>query len=196
MRDLFRAIFPMNDQLFPRQGGRPREATNLGTAASSGTSIGKREMDQLRAMLLAAPASTIKPTKTCPRVLAVLMDWHLGEQRAYVMSDATGFANFCTPGTYQILGGAHHESGRAAAMRFVEGAQTHYDQAKPTEDYPYPGRGTVRFYFLGVKGVRTIDAEAEGLANGTGSCSDLWRRSQRVLEELRRVAEGPSGTRV
>lgn len=165
-------------------------------APSRATSIGKREMDQLREMLLDAPGPKVKPTKTCPRVFAVLMDWHLGEKRAFVLSDLTGFASFCTPGTYQILGGPHHESGRAAATSFVEGAQEPYDQANPAEDYPYPPRGIVRFYFLGFRGVRMMDADAEGLLNAPGSCSELWRRCQRVLEELRLVAEGPSGQQV
>jgi len=149
-------------------------------------------MRLLRTMILTTPASKIGIQPSHPRVFAVLMDWHLGEHMASVVSDLTGFASFCTPSTYQILGGPHHESGRAAATSFVRATDGHHDEAVPTKDYPYPEAGRVRFYFLCFDGVRTIDADVDALAKGTERCSDLWTEGQRVLAELRLVAERPA----
>jgi hypothetical protein len=153
-------------------------------------------MRQLRSTILTIPASKIgiQPSKSYPKVFAVLMDWNLAEHMATVVSDLTGFASYCTPSTYEILGGPHHESGRAAATSFVRTANRHYDEAVPTKDYPYPEAGRVRIYLLCFDGVRAIDADAAALANGTDKCSDLWAEAQRALTELHLVTESAGKT--
>ena len=151
-------------------------------------------MRAFRTSLLTTPSLKhgIKPTESNRRVFAVLMDWHQGAEMGYVVSDLTGFASLCTPSTYQILGGPHHESGRAAATSFVRAAEKHHDEAVPTKEYPYPKSGRVRFYLLCFDAVRTIDADAQALEKGIDRCSDLWTESQRVLTELRLVTERPA----
>ena len=141
----------------------------------------------LRSSMLAIPTSShrIQPTECNPRVFGVLIDWHLDEHMATIVSDLTGFAGFITPSSYEILGGPHHLSGRAAAMNFVKDAEGHYDQAVPSDDHAYPKTGRVRFYLLCFDGLRLIDADATAVAEGADKCSRLWADGQQVLTEIR-----------
>src|SRR5438876_9598093 len=112
-------------------------------------------------MMLTTPASKvgIQPSEAYPRVSGVLMDWPLGEHTATLVSMCDGHASLYTTSTFGVLGGIGHESVRTASTNFVAAAQSHYDEASPTTDFPYPVADHVRFYLLGFDGVRVVDTE-------------------------------------
>ena len=61
--------------------------------------------------------------------------------------------------------------------------------AAPTTEFPYPGEGRVRFYFVTFDGVRVIDTDLATITSGTSKYSELFELGQAVLTELRRVTE-------
>lgn len=131
----------------------------------------------------------VKPSKEFPRIYGVLMDWPIGEQTATILSTSTGAASVYTTSTFGIIGGESHVAVREAAMNFVKGANRYYDASVPTTKFPYPAADRVRFYFLTYEGVRVIETDLGPLSQGTSEYEELFGLGQRVLSELRKVAE-------
>jgi hypothetical protein len=153
-------------------------------------------MIELRMMMLTTPATQlgIQPDSDYPKVYGVLIDWPLGEHTATIVAMSDGNASLYTTSTFGILGGIAHESVRNAASALVRAAQTYYEQATPTDEFPYPPSDRIRFYLLGFEGVRVIDTDAAALESGNDKHSDLWAAGQNVVTELRQISEkGDSG---
>src|SRR5262249_26588501 len=123
----------------------------------------------LRQMVLTmAPADIgVKRSQDFPRVFGILMDWPIGEQTATIFSDCTGGASLYTTSTFGIIGGEGHETVRAAAIRFVRGADHLFNSAAPTTEFPYPAHDRIRFYLLTFDGVRVLDTDLASIKNGT-----------------------------
>lgn len=154
-------------------------------------------MRGLRTMMLTTPASKtgIQPSKSYPKVFGIVMDLPIsGGHTATVVSMCDGHASLYTTSTFGVLGGIGHESVRNASRNFVRAAQSHYDEATTTTDFPYPASDHVRFYLLGFDGVRVIDAEIASVEKRADRRLDMWTAGQRVLTELRLVAEKSSKT--
>ena len=146
----------------------------------------------LRQMMLTTPPAKTgeKPTKECPRVYGILMDWPIGDQQtATVFSSSTGAASLYTTSTFGIIGGEGHETVRAAAIRFVRDADRLFDSATSTTEYPYPATGRVRFYLLTFEGVRVLDTDLASIESRTSKYAEFFGLGQAVLTELRLVTE-------
>ena len=151
-------------------------------------------MQELRLKMLAVPKELdMKPTQEYPRVCGILMDWPIGPVTATVVSLSTGDASIYTTGTFGVFGGIGHETVRAAATNFVKLADKYYNQAIPTNNYPYPVAGHVRFYLVCYDGVRVIDADLESARSGKAKCSDLYTEAQQVITELRLITQKQKG---
>ncbi len=152
---------------------------------------GAEVMRELRIKILTSSASElgIKPTQDYPRVYTVLMDWPLGTNIISVYGSSSGDASIYTTSTFGVIGGIGHEAVRNAAHQFVKIAETHYDDAVPTKDFPYPKPGHICFYLVCFDGVRRIDADEESLRTNKNKCSDLGIAGQRVITELRLVTQ-------
>ena len=148
-------------------------------------------MRDLRIAFLSSSAAShgFKPTKEYPRVFGVVMDWHVDDTTATIVSTLNGSASLYTTATFGIIGGETHESVRLAAQRFVKNAETYHDQAVPTSSYPYPATGKVRFYLRTFQDVRVIEADRDSVYSSSGRYSGLFRAGQAVLTELRKVVE-------
>ena len=152
-------------------------------------------MKGLRSMMLATPASKagIQPSQTFPKVFGIVMDMSVsGGHTATVVSMCDGNASLYTTSTFGVLGGIGHESVRIASTNFVTEAQSHFDAATPTTDFPYPASEHVRFYLLGFDGVRVIDAEIVSVQERADPRFAMWTAGQRVLTELRLLTEKSS----
>jgi hypothetical protein len=145
----------------------------------------------LRRMTLTMPPKEvgISPSAEFPRVYGILVDYHLDEWTATVFSASDGAASLYTTSTFGIIGGQGHKSVRATAKKFVKAADSFYDAATPTTEYPYPASDRVRFYLLTFDGVRVIDTDLASINNGTGKYSKLFGLAQDVLTELLKVSE-------
>jgi hypothetical protein len=152
---------------------------------------GAEVMRELRIKILTASASEmgLKPTKDYPRVHTALMDWPLGTNLISVYGSCTGDASIYTTSTFGVIGGVGHETVRNAAHQFVKFAETHYDDAVPIKDFPYPKPGHIYFYLVCFDSVRMIDVTEESLRTGKDKCLDLGNAAQRLVTELRMVTE-------
>ncbi len=143
-------------------------------------------------MLTMTPAELkIQPTDTFPKVYGVLMDWPLDQATVTIVSLSTGDASLYTTSTFGVLGGIGHASVRAAALDFVKAAGKHVADAAPTQDFPYPKAGRVRFYIVCFDGVRMIETDLDALTSGKDPCADLWASGQAVMTELRLIVQQP-----
>ncbi len=142
-------------------------------------------------MLTTSPKELgVTPTKEFPRVHGILIDWPLADKLiATVFSSSTGAASLYTTSTFGVIGGEGHDAVRAAAKALVRASDRHFAAAKPTSEFPYPGDGRVRFYFLTFDGVRVIDTGLAAINDGTSEYAELFGLGQAVLTELRLITE-------
>jgi hypothetical protein len=145
-------------------------------------------------MLTAAPGDFgQKPTPEFPRVSGVVMDWPIQVGTITLVSFSTGDASIYSTGTFGVLGGSGHESVRSAATNCVKTAQSYYDDATPTKEYPYPANGRVCFYLVGYDGVWVIDADLDEVKRDGAKYSALYIAAQRVITELRMITQKQKG---
>ncbi len=130
-----------------------------------------------------------KSTAEFPQVCAVIMDWPIEPAIATVIARATGDASIYTTGTFGVIGGIGHERVRIAARECVKVAQHYYDAAIPTKEYPYPASNHLRFYLVCYDGVRVIDTDWNVVNESNQKHLDLYGAAQRVVTELRLIAE-------
>jgi hypothetical protein len=152
-------------------------------------------MREMRLKMLTTVPSDFgqKPTPEFPRVSGVVMDWPIGMGTITIVSLSTGDASIYSTGTFGVLGGIGHETVRTAAKNCVKAAQTYYDDAMPTKEYPYPANGHVRFYLVGYDGVRVIDADLEAVKREGDKYADLYMAAQHVITELRMITQEQKG---
>lgn len=145
----------------------------------------------LRMRMLTTPPEEAgeKPSLEFPRIYGILMDWPIDDEVATVFSASPGAASLYTTSTFGIIGGEGHASVRDAAKAFVRAADRFYAESVRTSEYPYPGAGRVRFYFLTYEGVRVSEADLASIENRTSVYSELFELGQAVLTQLRIVTE-------
>lgn len=120
-------------------------------------------------------------------VVAVLMDWPLGEYTATVLASSGGDASLYTTSTFGVIGGIGHESVRKAAGQFVACAQHYLDLTSATSDYSYPDSQTLRFYMVTAAGVRTVSFPMDAIDDEKSPARTLFAYGQEVLTELRKT---------
>lgn len=125
--------------------------------------------------------------KSDDEVVAVVMDWPLGDQTVTVLSSSAGDASLYTTATFGIIGGIGHESVRKAAAAFVECAQHFLKLTTPTKDFPYPDRHTLRFYVVTPSGVRMVSFPLTDIDHPGSPARALYAAGQDVVTELRQV---------
>jgi len=147
-------------------------------------------MREIRLKVLSTPPSQMsrKPTPEYPHVDGIVMDWPLQDTILSVMASSAGDGSIYTTGNFGVFGGVKYDNVRIAAESLVKLGQKYYSDATPTREYPYPQRGHVRFYLICYDGVRMIDADADFLSTGKGKYSDLFSEAQKVIGELRQIA--------
>ena len=124
-------------------------------------------------------------------VVAVVMDWPLGEQTITVLSSSVGDASLYTTSTFGIIGGIGHESVRKAAVAFVSCAQRFLKLAAATKEFPYPDSRTLRFYMVTPSGVRTVSFPMKDVDRSDSPARALYAAGQDVVTELRLIT--PTG---
>jgi len=151
----------------------------------------QKVLREIRLKVLATPPSKIGrvPTQEYPHVDTVIMDWPVQDAIISVMGSSGGDASIYTSGSFGLLGGGKYENIRNEAKKFVKVAEKYYLDAIPADDFHYPRAAHVRFYFICYDGVRMIEPDIASLSDGKSKYSDLFVQGQKVIGELRRVAE-------
>lgn len=148
-------------------------------------------MRELRLRILTSSATQLglKPSGEYPRVCTALMDWPLGTNVISVYGCRTGDASIYSTSTFGVIGGIGHETVRNAAQKLVKIAESHYEEAVPTKDFSLPKSGHIYFYLVSFDDVRRIDVTEEDLRTGKARCVDLGNSAQKLMTELRLIAE-------
>jgi len=120
-------------------------------------------------------------------VVAVLMDWPLGEQTVTVLSSSGGDASLYTTSTFGVIGGVGHERVRKVAVEFVASAQSFMDITTPTTTFPYPDSHTLHFYMVTPSGVRRVSFPLSDIDRPDSPARALYGSGQRVVTELRLI---------
>lgn len=145
-------------------------------------------MREIRLKVLTTPTSQ-KPTGEFPHVRGVIMDWPIQDTTISLMASSAGDGSIYTTGDFGVFGGINYENVRTAAKNFVKLAEKYYSAAVATKDFPYPQPGHVRFYLMCYDDVRMIDVDARSLSNEKAKYSDLYDEGQRMISELRKIAQ-------
>lgn len=125
--------------------------------------------------------------KSADEVVAVVMDWPLGDQTVSVLSSSGGDASLYTTGTFGIIGGIGHERVRKAAVAFVARAQDFLTLTKPAAEFPYPDSQTLRFYMVTAAGVRSVSFPMRDTEIADSPARALYAAGQDVVTELRLI---------
>jgi hypothetical protein len=136
----------------------------------------------------------VKSSEEFPTVYGILME--LGMTQAAVtlviLADGTVSLYYETGGG--IIGAGGHENVRNAAVRLIQTAEQRLDHFNPTQDFPLPQKGWLKFYLLTFNGILAAEMSQEDL-NEENPLSSLVIIGNEVLNELRTVDE-KSRTRV
>ena len=148
-------------------------------------------MREIRLKVLTTPPSQMsrKPTAEYPHVDGIIMDWPIQDTTLSLMASNAGDGSIYTTGNFGVIGGIKYDNVRTEAKRFVKLGEKYYSDATPTKEYPYPGKGHVRFYLMCYDGVRMIDVDANSLSGANAKYSDLFAEAQRMIEQLRQIAQ-------
>lgn len=154
----------------------------------------QKVMHDIRLKVLGTPPSRMNRSATpeYPHVDTIIMDWPIQDTILSVMGSSAGDGSIYTTGSFGLLGGVKYESVREAAKKFVKAGEKYYADAAPTQDFPYPQAGHVRFYLVCYDGVRMIDTDAASLESGKGKYSDLFAEGQKEISVLRQLEKAPS----
>ena len=90
-----------------------------------------------------------------------------------------------------IIGGEQHAPLAQAAKSWVAAAQRFYSRWEPTDAFPLPAPGKVRFYLLTSDGVRTVEAVGQELGDGHHELAPLFKMGDEVLTALRLLCTPP-----
>lgn len=146
---------------------------------------------ELRRMMLQMPAemSTLEPTPEFPQAFGVLMDWPTDEVTVTIVAMSDGTTSLYTTSAFGILGGIGQPPIREAGAQFLQLAQAAFAEASVTQDFGYPCRGNVRFWFLGYGEVRVRDGRQADLEQGDDQLAKLWASGQLVITRFREFME-------
>jgi hypothetical protein len=162
----------------------------VGTAAKAAEpSNTKNPADMMREMrimwLKTIPEKGSFKSET--EVVAVLMDWPLGENIATILASSGGDASLYTTSTFGVLGGIGHEQVRKASIDFVACAQHYLDITQPSPDYAYPDNQTLRIYMVTPSGVRRVSFPMSDIEKKDSPARTFFYYGQEVLTQLRQI---------
>ena len=89
------------------------------------------------------------------------------------------------------IGAGEHEPVAEASRAFVALAQVFVGHCEPSNDFPLPAEGRVRFQLLTGGGGRTVEAGETELGEGRHALSPLFYAGQDVITQIRQVTERP-----
>jgi hypothetical protein len=120
-------------------------------------------------------------------VFGIVMDWHVQNGTASVISFITGDASICFSSGGKIAGADTHYNVKAKAMEFVEKAQLLINKTSKSNLSPLPGDNNVIFYMITNKGIYSIEEDLDNISNHSSIWVDLFLTGNEVITELRKI---------
>jgi hypothetical protein len=118
------------------------------------------------------------------------METGYAEAVATLVSFANGSTSLYFSNGAGMIGGGEHESVANASRLLVATAERYLEELIPTDTFPLPAVGKVRFAVLTFAGSLTAEADEVVLNTGTHCLSPLFFTGQEVLTRLRLIHEG------
>jgi len=87
-----------------------------------------------------------------------------------------------------IIGAGGHESVRRAGTVFLDSAIHFAEEMQPTQSYPLPAKGQVKFYLISSQGIRTATAPENDLGHMRHRLSPLFHKGQDIISAIRTSA--------
>jgi len=131
----------------------------------------------------------LKPSVDLAHVWGVLMEtgYDVGNATLVCLADGTTSLYYSTGGG--MIGSSQYKPMAEASKGLVTEAERHLEHLAPTSDFPLPGAGEVRFYFLTYTGVLPAHATESDLVSSQDPLTPLYERAQATLSKLRLLAE-------
>jgi hypothetical protein len=131
----------------------------------------------------------ILQTKGTPNVWGLLMETGYPEAVVTLVSLVDGTTSLYFSNGGGIIGGGEHAAVARSTKAFITAAEKNYQQMNPTEAFPLPTVGRVKFYVLTFSGVLTMDVDENKLGDGKHALSPLFYSGQDVVAQFRAVQE-------
>jgi hypothetical protein len=147
----------------------------------------------MRRMFLTAPSNPTFPAPPAnDGVYGALLEFGLdkGSATFVAMHDGTTSMYTSTGGGY--IGVGTHEPVRLANAAFVRAAVESSNLMTATNDFPLPAPGTIRFYLITARGVRTAEVSMAELKGGGRGLSRLADVGNDLVSQVRLHAERPA----
>jgi hypothetical protein len=144
-------------------------------------------MKNMREMMLTAKPSELnfKPDREFGSVYGILMEFHIDEHVATVVSMKDGTTSLYTTSQFGIIGSGEYNNPKKASKNFVRKASRYINKAVLVKVFPYPPKDEVHFYLLTFEGVKLINAKLNELVEEKDQNSDLFYAGQEVLTKIR-----------
>jgi hypothetical protein len=144
----------------------------------------------LRQKVFALDAARIGLAPSGPnRVWGMLMETGYPKAVATLVTLGDGTVSMYFSNGGGIIGVGQHDGPRKAGAEFLAFAPQFLDEAKPTKEFPMPGEGRIRFYFLTYDGIFTSESSEDDLANKRSKLSPLFYKAHGVITQARLVHE-------
>jgi hypothetical protein len=173
----------------PASSGRQdRKPETKAAPADDDAARAASAMKELRNKVLTTPPHEmgVEEADARAKVWAVLMEMPRPGGVATLVSVRDGTASLYTTTGGGILGGY---TAKKEAQEFVAEAEKHLARMKPTETFPYPELGRIRFYLRTPGGVYTVEVEEKQLMSGRHDLLPLFLAGNNVLTALREAYE-------
>ena len=131
----------------------------------------------------------IMPSSDLLHVWGVLMEtgYEVGTATLVCLADGTTSLYYSTGGG--MIGSGQYRPMAQASKALVAEAERRIERMNPTEDYPLPGIGEVRIYFLTYTGMLFAQATESDLISNANPLRPLYQRAQDTLRQLRALSE-------
>jgi hypothetical protein len=147
---------------------------------------------RLREQALTVEASKVGLEPVEGSAWGVIMDLHVGDATATVVSFADGTASIYLSNGGGFIGGHQHEQIRGAAKTFVDAATAALPMMRPSTAHPLPPAGYVTFYARTASITLAAEADEKKLQSApSGPLAALFAAGHGVIAEYRQVAPTP-----
>jgi hypothetical protein len=135
---------------------------------------------------------SIEATPEHPNVWGVLMEFIISKTVVSLAALVDGTSSLYSSTGSGILGSGNHPRVGEAAREMVAAAETALESTRPAELYPFPKKGTIRFYLLTHHGIHTVECAEMELTVRKNSLSKLYAAGQYLLAQIQLVSEKKS----
>ena len=145
---------------------------------------------ELRNMAFNIPLDQLQISETLEekKPYGIIMDWHLGEGIATLVSYSTGDASLYLSTGGGVIGGGQHINVSKVAKGFVNMANDYIDKTVRSDSTTLPKEDLVAFCFLTKTGRFVAGESMKNIENNSSLWLPLFEEANKVITELRKIS--------